>query len=1543
MSVFDRDEYVVRFLRARHSRSELESLLQELVTVRSRESRDLLRRVADRLDEIEDRAADSGAKPAEESKQNEFESPSDQEAHELVERGLDVLAGPAEGEAQAGKTEEGAMHSGRAPTEPQQLFAQDLDATTQPTPELGHYPTGEISALSNQTRSESSTKDDEGLTLQRFSENWTAPRAVVPEALPNWARGEVEAEMLTWATDDEAHELHMAACEWDLDQAILIDGPDDLKARVHWKDVLEPFEHQIKNLITFCRRAPVALLADDVGLGKTISAGLILSELRARGKVQRALVVVPKVALMDQWKGELAERFHIPAECARGAELTQALRNPLCEVVITSYDSARNRLDGLQGGEFDMVILDEAHKLRNLHGQSSPPKTALVFESALADRKFRYVLMLTATPIQNRLWDLYSLVDLLSSAKGHINPLGSPDEFAWNYIADNRSSARELEPRMKGKFRQILSQYMVRTRRVDAGLVFPPREIQIGHANPSVAENELARIVAGVVGSLNALTQTSLLESFMSSPQATLAQLKNMSRTRPEFRIAAEEAEAVVSQAGDTAKGRFLVSIVKHLMDQNPTGWRLVVFTRRKETQAAIGALLSREIGEGQVGFIRGGDHRGNQRAIEGYRLSPPDIRVLVSTDAGTEGLNLQAGNVLVNYDLPWNPMVLEQRIGRVQRLGSEHKSVLIINLVLKGSVEERVVERLVDKLAVIADSLGDIEGILEGLPGNDGEGESFSSKIRELVVDSMQGRDVEASIRSIQRSIDRAKEIYDNEKKVVDEQLGRLDAMHDDGPGLPRLEPIEPRMTFQDFALGALARGEGDLVRESNGTLIYRRRGYAPEEVVFTREELNRRRAQGIAGGPRVSLYAPGQPAFEKLGEYWRRNSQHRVSRLAIAAPVIREQMAQEWLSTLGDGVELLALRHSADGEVFHGKLALRSAVSVEHDKYEKVTEAAVASKPVSVPLDGLAEPLATSLGLQDLSLERPSVEAVVAGEVASDPDLSKFAAFYVERYKEELNNAAGDPGLEARCRQSFFPSVSNRIVGASGFVSPIEKWDIEFRVESATYHVEVTAAPCSREFVTLPDVDVCSISKQVLPKICLGKCAVSGELARLDLGRESGISGRWAIESHTAVCGESDLILLADEAGKSDYSGKLVDLELLHASPLSGRMGVEAEFVSCEFSGEEALLDEVVESSVSQKFVRKDLIVQGGRSPVSGHESEFVRCSASGALLLPSEVGTSDVSGRVYDSELLVESARSGRSGGPDEVSVCSASGEALLSDETGMCSVTGQVVYEGLLGRSEVSGELVRLDLLHKCEVSGVECSSEECGKCSVTGKRVDRRLLFTSRATGKQALAEYVVRCEVSGDKAIQGELEQCQESGVKALPILLGNCSVSGMRALVTQMVRDDLGRDAMILRRFAKSSATSGRWSRSECTAICQWDGLRRLEDELGVCVYSGLSFGLDHLGKDGYLRAFEPGYRGGAKGESVEEVRQWSPRPDFTVKGIGFIRKLDACILISSPSGELTAVRGLRKRLLGFSKECLSFLMTSGGQAVGQGHIESA
>jgi len=175
----------------------------------------------------------------------------------------------------------------------------------------------------------------------------------------------LQTKILRYKTTPDEYRIYRAGLEWDLTDPIVIEKREDLKSEHRWRDRMEPYHHQVANLITFCRRLPVTLLADDVGLGKTISAGLIISELISRSRLSKILIVCPKL-LGPQWCEELQTKFDIPSEIAIGRDLIKADPEE-SGAIITTYHSARLHLDSIPPDRFQMLVLDEAHKLRNLY------------------------------------------------------------------------------------------------------------------------------------------------------------------------------------------------------------------------------------------------------------------------------------------------------------------------------------------------------------------------------------------------------------------------------------------------------------------------------------------------------------------------------------------------------------------------------------------------------------------------------------------------------------------------------------------------------------------------------------------------------------------------------------------------------------------------------------------------------------------------------------------------------------------------------------------------------------------------------------------------------------------------------------------------------------------------------------------------------------------------------------------------------------------------------------------------------------------------
>jgi len=865
----------------------------------------------------------------------------------------------------------------------------------------------------------------------------------------------------------EEYMLHLAGIEWSLDSPILIQGEEDLESKRVWRDKLEPFEHQIRNLITFCRRAPVALIADDVGLGKTISAGLILSELMARRKVSRALVVCPKL-IVPQWAEELKTKFDIIAYGESGQALVNLMVSKV-PVVVTTYQSASRYFDQIRNANFDMLILDEAHKLRNLHGTSQAPKFALTIQDALRDRVFKYVLMLTATPIQNRLWDLYSLVDLLATAKGHENPFGDNGEFAARYLVGGRKSATRLYPGRQKEFRDHLSNYMVRTRRGDANLVFPERQVQMWRAPASDVESQLSSLISELFQEedMNGLAQSSIAVALMSSPQALCKQLRNMANNST---ISDEYADSARDYAGTnprTGKLEALEEVIRQLRKNRPEDWRLVVFTTRKETQQAIGSYLD-TMGI-NYGFIKGGAARQNAKVVKEFWSETPEVNVIVSTDAGAEGVNLQVCNVLVNYDLPWNPMIVEQRIGRIQRLAAKFAHVTVLNLVLAGSVEERVVGRLSEKIQAVSQSIGDIESVLESAGGGLDKDDGVEKIIRELVVASLMGQDVEQSMRKAAESIERGKQIFEEEKETVNDTIGDLNSMHRSGPKMPAIAPFEPEFPFDEFVRRALNAEDCELDESDPPVILVSRPGYPSEQIVFDEDDIENAADDHTRffsrHGPKI--YRPGKPAFERLAQSW--SDQHQA--LTFRAPDATEEdianCVVEWLADdpIIEFKELLSVRRSS---VMQGELICRAHAAVAHDKLERLVEVQFGPEDHGeIEPDETFELVAEDVNASDLT---DSIRDDIADALAEDEDLVKFCSFYEERLAEELESVGTDIQQRFHVTEQYTP----RMVGESVAAKAIQYEQVELLaavdIEGHSYELNLICIP-ALEIVQSPE----------------------------------------------------------------------------------------------------------------------------------------------------------------------------------------------------------------------------------------------------------------------------------------------------------------------------------------------------------------------------------------------------------------------------------------------------------------------------------------
>jgi len=466
---------------------------------------------------------------------------------------------------------------------------------------------------------------------------------------------------------------------------------------------------------------------------------------------------------------------------------------------------------------------------------------------------------------------------------------------------------------------------MSRIRRGDAKLDFPERKIQLHRVAPSPPELQLIKTLAGPLQKLNRLAQISILQALTSSPHALMAQIDNMAAKGTVPPELAAAVRGIVSPLKTIAKLEGLGQLVAQLKQQNPTGWRMVVFTGRRETQTSIQAYLE-SLGL-KVGIINGSSGQRNQDTIARFRANPPEIRVIVSTEAGSEGVNLQVANVLVNFDLPWNPMIVEQRIGRIQRLGSNHKNVVIYNVMLAGTFEEYIVGRLMTKLQMATDAIGDIESLLEASGvGDSDDGEGFDEKIRELVMAALAGKDVKAATERIANSIDAAKKTLEQEKANIDATLGGMDGYQYVGPKAPTLSPPHRSMAFEPFLRVAFENLGGSVQELAPGVLrIATRNG---QEYARLREDVDPRYT-------RAPLYTPGSPPFLRLVDRLTASGLHRVSDGDGHARRVADELGASWAREFGGTnprVEIAGVQRR-----FTGSATARVRATTAHDSYER------------------------------------------------------------------------------------------------------------------------------------------------------------------------------------------------------------------------------------------------------------------------------------------------------------------------------------------------------------------------------------------------------------------------------------------------------------------------------------------------------------------------------------------------------------------------------------------------------------------------------
>ena len=497
---------------------------------------------------------------------------------------------------------------------------------------------------------------------------------------------------------------------------------DRLLAPAVLYDRVRPHAYQLRVVEQVLReKAPAAILADDVGLGKTIEAGLIYKELALRGIIRTALVLAPK-ALLSQWQQEMREHFD------EDFVLTDEKRFRGFEVeprVICSLPQFVRSFARVNSHAWDCVIIDEAHLLSNPASRR---------RQCASELRSAWRLLLTATPVANRLTDLYSLIDLAVPGR-----LGSQRDFEDEFVADP-GTGRVVRPDRADMLRSLAREHMCRTRRSDTDIAFAGRTVDTRSIRATPAEDALISDVTDYLRALYRRAPTgaskvnrgavireimALQQSLSSSPQAIERSLRARAEKHPtergELLALADRCAAVVS-----AKESLLLDVLTEL-DDEPA----LIFTLRLDTAARLRQVTAAR-GRSAECYI-GALSRGERETLVS-RFNRGELQTLIATDAGAEGLNLhERCRIVVNYDLHWNPLKIEQRIGRVHRLG-QTRDVRVLNFVLRETVDDYVVRLLNQKLNLFTMTIGALETVLTEVQ----EGEfDLEERILEMLLQS--------------------------------------------------------------------------------------------------------------------------------------------------------------------------------------------------------------------------------------------------------------------------------------------------------------------------------------------------------------------------------------------------------------------------------------------------------------------------------------------------------------------------------------------------------------------------------------------------------------------------------------------------------------------------------------------------------------------------------------------------------------------------------------------------------------------------------------
>ena len=479
------------------------------------------------------------------------------------------------------------------------------------------------------------------------------------------------------------------------------------------------------------------LLCDEVGLGKTIEAAMIIKEYLMRQMARNVLILTPP-SLVSQWKEEMSSKFHLEFITTDDEGFLKApeefWKNQRIIASLNTAKSSKN-LEHLRNHFYDLIVVDEAHHLRN--------RVTLSWQMVNVIQK-KFILLLTATPVQNNLIELYNLITLLK-----------PGQFKTEKVFKQEflEKGQTRRPANKEKLRELLKDVMIRNTRSAIDVKLPKRFATTLRLAPTECEQKIYQWLTDYLRRQNTsrFTRRLLLTEAGSSPFALRKSLLNMFPVED-----IQEVMSLIDELPQIAKAQSLIELLRRKPEE-----KKIIFTQYLKSLEYLEDLLTKQ----EIPFVSFKGEMSNAEKNEAIQRFKDEIPVLISTESGGEGRNIQFCNTIINFDLPWNPMRIEQRIGRLHRIGQK-QDVFIFNLSVKGTLEDHLIDILDNKINMFEMVIGEIEPIL----GRIGQDEEFEDVIMEIWMNSKNDYELSANFEQLGNQMRTAKQEYLQSKALDDE-----------------------------------------------------------------------------------------------------------------------------------------------------------------------------------------------------------------------------------------------------------------------------------------------------------------------------------------------------------------------------------------------------------------------------------------------------------------------------------------------------------------------------------------------------------------------------------------------------------------------------------------------------------------------------------------------------------------------------------------------------------------------------------------------------